>query len=330
MSERLTSWKNDPYVCLKATVGRLSSTTTWLNIWSKIQAMLIFIARWYSGWWLTYPSEKYESQLGWLFPIYGNIKHVPNHQPVLDARKPLSFPRVSKNSLSQGCSKPPTSFQIPHETYGLWHQLPGSDLGQLRHWPRAKNLNDVTKVGGFPGWSWVAWWLKKIKQLRRFSQLYLFYLSCFFGSWRKVYHDFWENREETVDNPNARIRIFRQVNGNMFGEGAWSQYKDLGKSWKIDFARFKTCDSVIFSCSVMSKPLLPTIDIDLTWAFHWCIMKSLMIHAHGGCNGWTTCREKNITNHCYHKEKTIPVPVQIKQVTMVDSILSHGHPWLGW
>ena len=23
-----------------------------------------------SGWWLTYPSEKYESQLGWLFPIY--------------------------------------------------------------------------------------------------------------------------------------------------------------------------------------------------------------------------------------------------------------------
>ena len=27
------------------------------------------------------PSEKYESQLGWLFPTYGKIKHVPNHQP---------------------------------------------------------------------------------------------------------------------------------------------------------------------------------------------------------------------------------------------------------
>ena len=26
-------------------------------------------------------SEKYESQLGWLFPIYGKIKKVPNHQP---------------------------------------------------------------------------------------------------------------------------------------------------------------------------------------------------------------------------------------------------------
>ena len=36
----------------------------------------------YTGWWLTYPSEKYESQLGWLFPIYGKIKNVPNHQPV--------------------------------------------------------------------------------------------------------------------------------------------------------------------------------------------------------------------------------------------------------
>ena len=26
------------------------------------------------------PSEKYESQLGWVFPIYGKIKNVPNHQ----------------------------------------------------------------------------------------------------------------------------------------------------------------------------------------------------------------------------------------------------------
>jgi len=34
-----------------------------------------------SGWWLTYPSEKYESQLGTFFPIYGKIKNVPNHQP---------------------------------------------------------------------------------------------------------------------------------------------------------------------------------------------------------------------------------------------------------
>ena len=39
-----------------------------------------------SGWWLSHPSEKYESQLsqlGWLFPIYGTIENVPNHQPVM-------------------------------------------------------------------------------------------------------------------------------------------------------------------------------------------------------------------------------------------------------
>ena len=30
-----------------------------------------------------YPSEKYESQLGWLFPIYGEMKNVPNHQPAM-------------------------------------------------------------------------------------------------------------------------------------------------------------------------------------------------------------------------------------------------------
>ena len=37
--------------------------------------------------WLLYlvgsfnPFEKYESQLGLLFPIYGKIKNIPNHQP---------------------------------------------------------------------------------------------------------------------------------------------------------------------------------------------------------------------------------------------------------
>jgi hypothetical protein len=35
------------------------------------------------GWWLTYPSEKYESQLGVLFPTEWTNKHVPNHQPEL-------------------------------------------------------------------------------------------------------------------------------------------------------------------------------------------------------------------------------------------------------
>jgi len=31
---------------------------------------------------LSHPSEKYESQLGLLFPIYGKIKNVPNHHQI--------------------------------------------------------------------------------------------------------------------------------------------------------------------------------------------------------------------------------------------------------
>jgi hypothetical protein len=36
-----------------------------------------------SGWWLTYPSEQYESVGMMKFPIYGKIRNVPNHQPDL-------------------------------------------------------------------------------------------------------------------------------------------------------------------------------------------------------------------------------------------------------
>ena len=38
------------------------------------------------------PSEKYESQLGWLFPIYGKIKNVPNHQPIRENNKMATKP----------------------------------------------------------------------------------------------------------------------------------------------------------------------------------------------------------------------------------------------
>ena len=34
----------------------------------------LFIFQMFSGWWLTYPCEKYESQLGWSFPIWKVIK----------------------------------------------------------------------------------------------------------------------------------------------------------------------------------------------------------------------------------------------------------------
>ena len=54
-----------------------------MELYFKI--MCIFFKWWLiAGWWLTYPSEKYESQLGlWNSQyVYGKIKNVPNQQPV--------------------------------------------------------------------------------------------------------------------------------------------------------------------------------------------------------------------------------------------------------
>ena len=53
-----------------------------------------------TGWWYTYPSEKYESQLGWLFPIYGKIKNVPNHQP---DQSPMNMAMARANRLWTYC-----------------------------------------------------------------------------------------------------------------------------------------------------------------------------------------------------------------------------------
>jgi len=44
------------------------------------------------NWWLSYPSETYESQLGLLFPIlYGKIKNDPNHQPGKNINKNIGI-----------------------------------------------------------------------------------------------------------------------------------------------------------------------------------------------------------------------------------------------
>ena len=86
------------------------------------------------------PSEKYESQLGVLFPIlyiyiWKNAIHVPKHQPVMVILpgmmiKPLEW-------LSYGykkCSKPPTS--IGFYRYGsiaIWENTPLSDFKLPSH-----------------------------------------------------------------------------------------------------------------------------------------------------------------------------------------------------
>ena len=84
----------------------MGKLTFWMVIFHSFHSYKSWIC---SGWWYTYPSEKYESQLWWLFPIYmgynvsdaatlevnevdqyswaaspiymGNKSHVPNQQP---------------------------------------------------------------------------------------------------------------------------------------------------------------------------------------------------------------------------------------------------------
>ena len=59
--------------------------------------------KYFTGWWYTYPSEKYESQLGWWNSQYMENINVPNHQPeifhdILDAtfkRLDNPFPSLS-------------------------------------------------------------------------------------------------------------------------------------------------------------------------------------------------------------------------------------------
>ena len=68
------------------------------------------------------PSENI-SQLGWLFPIYGKIKHVPNHQPdIYHANNPMFVaPNVIKYrclTLKKKCCVIPDSFLIVTPPYG--------------------------------------------------------------------------------------------------------------------------------------------------------------------------------------------------------------------
>ena len=54
----------------------LNATPLETASWRQRQWLSIAVSRVNkTGWWFSHPSEKYESQLGWLFPIYGKIKN---------------------------------------------------------------------------------------------------------------------------------------------------------------------------------------------------------------------------------------------------------------
>ena len=90
------------------------------------------------------PSEKYESQLGWLFPIYGKIKNVWNHQPVKLRPDPESHRRYD---------------------WTLWtnrtqhiHALGGHGRNQTGH-PSTQNLGTKRDKGNITPcylWEWIS------------------------------------------------------------------------------------------------------------------------------------------------------------------------------
>ena len=64
-----------------------------LSRFGRARRNLWFCPPFISGWWYTYPSEKYESQLGSLFPIYGkNRKCSSHHQPAIFWRLSIGTP----------------------------------------------------------------------------------------------------------------------------------------------------------------------------------------------------------------------------------------------
>ena len=71
-----------------------------------------------TGWWYTYPSEKYESQLGWLFPIYGKkICSKPpissRYNPGIKAGKNIRLFFLGQENINM----------IIHKQEFLWHTM---------------------------------------------------------------------------------------------------------------------------------------------------------------------------------------------------------------
>ena len=53
-----------------------------------------------TGWWLGHPSEKYESQFGWLFPIYGKIKLMATKPPTRQPKPQPGHPPTKNPNRS--------------------------------------------------------------------------------------------------------------------------------------------------------------------------------------------------------------------------------------
>ena len=78
----------------------------------------------YAGWWLTYPSEKYESQWEGLSHILGKIKNVWNHQPVYQlytSYTRIFYPESSKKWLMWDAPWLPLASSPSHHLGGCYN-----------------------------------------------------------------------------------------------------------------------------------------------------------------------------------------------------------------
>ena len=111
--------------------------------WAFLALLHLAVHFWksYTGWWLTYPCEKYESQLGLFFPIYGKIKNVPNHQPVYHSERLSSWISIVSDMINNIMVYsnwiPTTPYPLKIKTSNSWLVCGGFlkwGYPQIIHW----------------------------------------------------------------------------------------------------------------------------------------------------------------------------------------------------
>ena len=127
-----------------------------------------------SGWWLTHPAEKWwSSSVGMIyFPIYGKIKHVPNHKPVMVII--TSSPTVSLISLVSLVPNANIAKWAPPCTTTRWV----SNL--LCRWARRFSFSPAQRFSVSPGnkGQWWFHWLWLAMELLAGSTLFALAHNC--------------------------------------------------------------------------------------------------------------------------------------------------------
>ena len=115
----------------------------------------VYYQKYLTGWWYTYPSEKYESHMGLLYIIVPNIwkknPNVPNHQPVDDEFLMWNTPTCasSMDPVYGFQANPPTRLEpmwkvSRGKSLGLDPWLNGTSNPQLSSMEISEKLNNIS------------------------------------------------------------------------------------------------------------------------------------------------------------------------------------------